>query len=154
MSQNQAVNSQDCIVLYENGLRRVKCFCGEICGKSIVRHIQRKHPEIWHAWSEDFLRRYNEGLSFKQIMRRYRDKNQRLLFTWTVVERNIKRLIEKQNATLTCDKQENPESWYPKNFRFETSTLWDFPKRDNWAVHRSTYRGNWPPEIPRNLILR
>jgi DNA modification methylase len=29
-----------------------------------------------------------------------------------------------------------------------------FPKRGNWATHKGNYRGNWAPEIPRNLILR
>ncbi len=32
--------------------------------------------------------------------------------------------------------------------------MWSFPKRGDWATHRGDYRGNWAPEIPRNLILR
>lgn len=36
----------------------------------------------------------------------------------------------------------------------ETSTIWSFPKRGSWATHSGDYRGNWPPQIPRNLILR
>src|SRR5207245_2629997 len=31
---------------------------------------------------------------------------------------------------------------------------WDFPRRGDWAVHSGDYRGNWPPQIPRNLIKR
>lgn len=36
----------------------------------------------------------------------------------------------------------------------ETTTVWSFPERGNWATHRPTYRGNWAPQIPRNLILK
>ncbi|VVM21390.1 sensor protein fixL() [uncultured Gammaproteobacteria bacterium] len=32
--------------------------------------------------------------------------------------------------------------------------MWSFPRRGNWATHKSTYRGNWAPEVVRNLILR
>lgn len=34
-----------------------------------------------------------------------------------------------------------------------TSTVWDFPVRGKWATHASDYRGNFAPQIPRNLIL-
>lgn len=36
----------------------------------------------------------------------------------------------------------------------ECTTVWSFPKRGDWATHNPTYRGNWAPQIPRNLILR
>lgn len=39
-------------------------------------------------------------------------------------------------------------------FQPETTTVWSFPERGNWATHKSTYRGNWAPQIPRNLILK
>jgi DNA modification methylase len=32
--------------------------------------------------------------------------------------------------------------------------VWNFPDRGNWATHDGTYRGNWSPYVPRNLILR
>ncbi len=31
-------------------------------------------------------------------------------------------------------------------------TIWSFPRRGRWATHRSDYRGNWPPQVPRLLI--
>ena len=40
------------------------------------------------------------------------------------------------------------------NYKLETTTIWSFPDRGNWATHRGDYRGNWSPHIPRNLILR
>jgi len=34
-----------------------------------------------------------------------------------------------------------------------STTVWSFPKRGSWATHRGDYRGNWPPQIPRALML-
>jgi len=42
----------------------------------------------------------------------------------------------------------------PKVFEEATTTLWSFPDRGNWATHEGTYRGNWSPYVPRNLILK
>ncbi|MDD2189338.1 MAG: DNA methyltransferase [Eubacteriales bacterium] len=42
----------------------------------------------------------------------------------------------------------------PKGFALETTTMWSFPDRGNWATHSGIYRGNWSPYIPRNLIIR
>lgn len=42
----------------------------------------------------------------------------------------------------------------PKDYKPETSTVWSFPDRGDWATHRGNYRGNWSPYIPRNLILK
>ncbi len=39
-------------------------------------------------------------------------------------------------------------------FNEETTTVWSFPERGSWATHKPTYRGNWAPQIPRNLILK
>ncbi|MBI5360988.1 MAG: methyltransferase domain-containing protein [Planctomycetes bacterium] len=41
-----------------------------------------------------------------------------------------------------------------KDADIQTTTVWSFPKRGNWATHNPTYRGNWAPQIPRNLILK
>lgn len=42
----------------------------------------------------------------------------------------------------------------PNNFVPESTTMWSFPDRGNWATHSGMYRGNWSPYVPRNLILR
>lgn len=44
--------------------------------------------------------------------------------------------------------------WEPKDFREETTTVWSYKKRGDWATHDSRYRGNWSPYIPRNIILK
>jgi DNA modification methylase len=43
---------------------------------------------------------------------------------------------------------------HPENFELECTTVWAFPRRGNWATHTSDWRGNWSPEVARNLILR
>lgn len=42
----------------------------------------------------------------------------------------------------------------PKIFNSETTTVWSFPNRGRWATHKGDFRGNFAPEIPRNLILK
>ena len=42
----------------------------------------------------------------------------------------------------------------PENFELECTTVWSFARRGKWATHNSKYRGNWAPEVVRNLILR
>ncbi len=44
----------------------------------------------------------------------------------------------------------------PKDFKLEVTTVWSFPKRGDWATHHlnAKYRGNWAPQVARNLILR
>src|SRR5438128_11472869 len=44
--------------------------------------------------------------------------------------------------------------WDPGRFRPETTTVWSFPERGSWASHNGSYRGNWSPYVPRNLLLR
>lgn len=34
----------------------------------------------------------------------------------------------------------------------EYTTVWSFPDRGNWATHNPKYRGNFAPQIPRNII--
>jgi DNA modification methylase len=34
----------------------------------------------------------------------------------------------------------------------EFTTVWSFPQRGAWATHNPAYRGNFAPQVPRNLI--
>ena len=42
----------------------------------------------------------------------------------------------------------------PEQFKLEETTICSFKERGNWATHRGDYRGNCPPQVPRNLILK
>lgn len=47
---------------------------------------------------------------------------------------------------MTKDVLEKPSN------EIQTTTVWSFPDRGKWATHNGKYRGNWAPQIPRNLI--
>ena len=38
--------------------------------------------------------------------------------------------------------------------KLKITTVWSFPERGKWKTHNSKYRGNFTPQIPRNIILR
>jgi len=38
------------------------------------------------------------------------------------------------------------------DYKPECTTVWSFPQRGNWATHNSQYRGNFAPQIARNII--
>lgn len=40
----------------------------------------------------------------------------------------------------------------PTDFKLERTTVWSFPSRGDWASHTPQYRGNWPPQMARNII--
>lgn len=42
----------------------------------------------------------------------------------------------------------------PDNFELEMTSHWSFKNRGKWATHDASWRGNWSPYIPRNVILR
>jgi DNA modification methylase len=61
-----------------------------------------------------------------------------------VVDGTVVKLVDQSQIKL----------FEPKEFSLEKTTVWSFENRGKWASHRGNYRGNWAPEIPRNLILR
>lgn len=44
--------------------------------------------------------------------------------------------------------------YIPKDFKLETTSIWSFKERGKWATHKGNYRGNCPPQVPRNLLLK
>jgi DNA modification methylase len=128
--------------------RAIECLsCNSTGIRSLPMHMRKSHPADWDRCCKDFLRLYNQGHSLGQIMKLYGT-----LFTWKVIDHEIKRVAETgglairlQPAVVKCVE--------PIGFKKERSSLWRFPKRGDWAVHEGSYRGNWAPQVPRNLIL-
>lgn len=61
-----------------------------------------------------------------------------------------------ENVTLEIGRKWHIEICNPTNFKPETTTVWNFPDRGKWATHylNAKYRGNWAPQVVRNLLLR
>ena len=55
---------------------------------------------------------------------------------------------------MVATKKAKVNKLHPDEFELECTTVWTFPRRGNWATHKSDWRGNWSPEVARNLILR
>lgn len=51
-------------------------------------------------------------------------------------------------------KEECLLKYEPEKFKLEDTSVWSFEHRGNWATHMGDYRGNCPPQVPRNLILK
>ena len=140
-------------VMHSQEKRVVTCFCGQDILRSIVPHLKREHPETWTEWVQHFVDLRTVGFPLKKIMRLYRAGNGPLLFSWTVIDRAVRSAVESGTATFTPPPSNVVERWEPADFQPSLGTIWDFPRRGNWAVHSGDYRGNWPPQLVRNLIL-
>lgn len=65
------------------------------------------------------------------------------------------REVEIERTNVALKGPYHPHINHPPNdYTPETSTVWSFPDRGNWATHNGNYRGNWSPYIPRNLVDR
>jgi DNA modification methylase len=68
------------------------------------------------------------------------------------VKKHREVLIE--DAIIKIGEPHKIKEYQPKDFILERTTVWSFPERGNWATHKGDYRGNWAPQIARNLIIR
>ena len=62
--------------------------------------------------------------------------------------------VEVGGSEIRLCGHQTPRQLQPEDFKTETTTIWSFPQRGRWATHKSNYRGNWAPQIARNIILR
>ena len=129
----------------EDGQRFLECpECHEAIPITVVPHLRKHHPEVWARYVQTFRSMHAEGKSYKEIMWAFGRA-----FTWLVVARELTdsdgRLSDVDPARVQLK---------PKKFELATTTRWSFPQRGKWGLHDAKYRGNWAPEIPRNLILR
>lgn len=59
-----------------------------------------------------------------------------------------------ENTKVKIGQPKKIAEYQPKNFELEKTNVWSFPERGTWATHQGNFRGNWPPQMARNLILR
>ena len=139
-------------VHYRDGSRWVTCFCSKVLPRSVVPHLKKDHPEIWANWTGVFVRLRGAGYPPKRIMRAFSDRNGEFLFSWTVIERSVRDAVESGAEVYVAPRKIVVAEWVPQGFQLEKTTVWDFPRRGDWGVHKGDYRGNWPPQLVRNLI--
>ncbi|MEM4717363.1 MAG: DNA methyltransferase [Desulfurococcaceae archaeon] len=59
-----------------------------------------------------------------------------------------------ENTIIKIGEKRQIKEYQPRDFTLETTTVWSFPERGDWATHKGDYRGNWSPRLVRNLLLR
>ena len=62
--------------------------------------------------------------------------------------------IGKREVIIKIGERRRIIGYEPKKFELEGTTVWSYPRRGTWATHKGDYRGNWPPQMVRNIILR
>ncbi|RLI32081.1 DNA methylase [Candidatus Bathyarchaeota archaeon] len=62
--------------------------------------------------------------------------------------------IGKREVVIRIGEKHRIRDYGPKGFELEGTTVWSYPRRGTWATHKGDYRGNWPPQMARNIILR
>lgn len=134
------------------GDREIVC---PVCNKTVLRtlppHMRKEHPKEWDEWCLEFVELFNKGYSPHRIMKTI-SAGGRPPFTWELIASEIKRVAEEANIVLTMRSKEI-KTWKPEKFDVERTTVWQFKKRGDWANHRAEYRGNWSPQVPRNLLM-
>lgn len=107
-------------------------------------------PHILQAHGEEALKRAvladkERGMSDPEIGERYG-------ISFNTLQQII---TEAYGANISVlQRSKTIRRWEPPLFREETTTVWSFKQRGDWATHNGRYRGNWSPYIPRNVILK
>lgn len=77
-------------------------------------------------------------------------------FTWARYERNLAdyETVIVEGKEIRLEGERRVKTFGPTQEEDQQSTVWSFPDRGRWATHKASYRGNWSPWVPRNLILK
>src|ERR1700733_578445 len=135
--------------------RKVTCpYCQSVLSVSLVPHMKKTHSKEWAQWTDAMLRLYNKTNDLKHVMREFSNNKGQLLFTWAVVDNEVKRKLETEGVAIQIRQKSGVTRWDPTADEYEKfkTTIWDVPRRGSWGVHQSSYRGNWAPQIPRAII--
>lgn len=128
----------------ETMIRKSCPFCQLHIEASLVPHIRAEHGE--DVLRKAVLEDKQNGMPDVKIGKKYG-------ISFSYLEKVITQKYGTNVSTINR-KRTKISLWEPKGFRPETTTVWSFRNRGNWATHDGRYRGNWSPYIPRNLILR
>jgi len=117
--------------------------CDRHVENNLGTHIRQAHGE--EAFRKAVLTAKEHGLPDADIGTRY-----------GVSFNTLQQIItEAYGANISVlERPKRIKRWLPANFDEETTTVWSFKQRGNWATHDGRYRGNWSPYIPRNVILK
>ena len=66
----------------------------------------------------------------------------------------IKDRIGKKTVEIKIGEKKRIKKFMPKDIELEGTNVWSYPRRGDWATHKGNYRGNFPPQLARNVILR
>jgi SAM-dependent methyltransferase len=141
-------------VNYKDDERIVTCFCGDEVKRSLVPHLKKEHRQLWEDLVGDFVRLAEEGKSYRWMMNSLSDTPDTYLLSWTVIKREVRKRVEGQEMPLKARPRPEVRTWNPEVEIRPDSTIWEFPRRGDWAVHSPDYDGNWSPYVPRELLLR
>lgn len=117
--------------------------CGQGVEEPLRSHILEAHGE--EAFRRAVLADKERGMSDPEIGERYG-------ISFGTLQHII---TEAYGANISVLRRPKAvKRWQPSSFREETTTVWSFKQRGDWATHNGRYRGNWSPYIPRNVILK
>ena len=123
---------------------QIRCpLCHKCVGDSLRLHIITIHGE--EEFRRAVLADKERGMPDPEIGERYG-------ISFSTLEQII---TEAYGANISVLKRpKRIKRWQPPDFHEETTTVWSFKQRGDWATHNGRYRGNWSPYIPRNVILK
>jgi len=116
--------------------------CKNKVSENLGEHIMRTHGEA--EFKKAVLKAKENEMPDKKIGELFN-------ITFRQLERIV---IDARGANISFFTPKKIRYWEPKYFKEETTTVWSFPQRGDWATHDGRYRGNWSPYIPRNVILK
>ena len=117
--------------------------CFKPINGNLGEHIRSKHGE--EKFKQAVLRAKERGMPDPEI-------GELFGITFRQLEKIITEAYGINISTLK--KPRKIKYWAPKDFKEETTTVWSYKRRGDWATHDGRYRGNWSPYIPRNVILK
>ncbi|MFC1860669.1 TRM11 family SAM-dependent methyltransferase [Chloroflexota bacterium] len=123
--------------------RKICPYCNFDANGNLGEHIKVEHGE--ESYRIAVLKAKETGIPDPQI-------GEIFSINFKQLEKIITEAYGINISSLT--KQKKIRSWQPSDFKTETTTVWSFRRRGDWATHDGRYRGNWSPYIPRNIILK